>query len=165
MGAAHHRGSSEQSVQTPPDFISAVKQLLGITKFSIDLAADEKNTQAAKWYDEAMNSLEQDWEESCRTGWAWLNPPYDNITPWVKKASESKDAKLVMLVPASVGSNWFRDYVYKKAGIVLLNGRIKFIGHKYVYPKDLMLLLYSPDFDGTDLTELKVWNWAKNELY
>lgn len=26
MGAAHHRGSSEQSVQTPPDFISAVKQ-------------------------------------------------------------------------------------------------------------------------------------------
>src|ERR1044071_3545713 len=81
-------GKSKQDYQTPFEFMQAVKQLLNIEKFEWDLAADELNRQAEKWYGPggvAEDSL--DWELDWPTeGWCWLNPPYSHIKPWVAKA-------------------------------------------------------------------------------
>lgn len=137
-------GKSEQVVCTPPNFIEAVKEFLHIEQFDCDLAADKDNTVAPKFYDEEMDSLKQTWK--CGTGWNWCNPPYANIGPWVAKAYRelvSNDARTVMLVPASVGSNWWADCVHEKAEVVFLNGRITFVGHENPYPKDLALLYYA----------------------
>ena len=49
-----------------------------------------------------------------------------------------------MLVPASVGSNWWQEFVHHKAHVLMLNDRIQFVGAEWVYPKDLGLLLYTP---------------------
>jgi hypothetical protein len=77
-----------------------------------------------------------------------------------------------MLIPAGVGSNWWRDYVHNKAMVLLLNGRITFggcppnpkTGKVDAYPKDCALLLYSPEnkfyIDHGDAA-YDVWSWAK----
>jgi DNA (cytosine-5)-methyltransferase 1 len=149
-------GRSEQVVATPPEFLSAVKNRLRITEFAYDLAASAENSVAPRYFDEETNALSQDWYTI--EGWLWLNPPYSNIEPWVAKAAaESRfGAQIAMLVPASVGANWWRDYVRKTAYITFLNNRIKFVGHEHLYPKDLALLLYTKYLQGGDC----MWRWA-----
>jgi hypothetical protein len=41
-----------------------------------------------------------------------MNPPYDRVGDWIKKAAESAErgAKVVALLPARTGTNWFHDY-------------------------------------------------------
>lgn len=147
-------GKSEQEVETPGDFLQAVKGKLGTKYFSIDLAADEENAVSGQFYSERDNALIQDWVYA---GWAWLNPPYADIHPWVEKANhESKlGAHVAMLVPASVGSNWWADHVHEQAYVLFASPRITFVGHTSPYPKDLALLLYTPfGASGYD-----TWRW------
>lgn len=147
-------GKSEQSVATPPEFIRAAKRRLGIDEFAIDLAADDNNRITHTYYGEDTDSLKQSW---LWDGWCWLNPPYTDIKPWVEKAwNESRyGAHIAVLVPAAVGSNWWRNHVEGKAYITYLNGRITFVGHTTSYPKDLALLLYAPFLEGGHTT----WRW------
>lgn len=153
---AQKPGKSEQVVCTPPDFLKALKNKLGIKEFSWDLAADESNAVAAKFYTEEDDALIQPWTVG---GWAYCNPPYADIEPWVAKAGiESQmGANVAMLLPASTGSNWWKHYVHEKCLVLLLNGRIKFIGHTNYYPKDLVTLIYSPYARGYN-----VWTWREN---
>lgn len=156
MGAAHHRGTSEQSVQTPPEFIHAVKRSWGLTEFYWDLAADLDNRQAPNFFDEAQDALQQTWPTTAGREVCWLNPPYANIGAWVKKAAQSPQCRTLMLLPASVGTNWYRDWVFPYAATIVLNGRIKFIGHKDPYPKDLMLLDYAYGYNAATFA---LWRW------
>jgi len=154
-------GRSEQSVATPPEFLAKVKEALGIRDFNWDFAADASNTVTPHGhYDEAQNALDPGrcWEKRIGVkGWGWLNPPYANIGPWVERCVETSEAggHMALLVPASVGANWFRDYVDQKAHILLLNGRLTFVGHTAPYPKDLILCLYGPRITP----EYRVWDW------
>lgn len=149
-------GRSVQDYQTPTAFLDAVKHKLGIVEFSIDLAADEINTAADRWYDAELNALLQTWGGF--GGWAWCNPPFATLDPWVQKAwTSSRDAQVAMLVPAGVGSNWWARYVDQKARVLLLNGRITFVGQPTCYPKDCCLLLYGP----TTLPGYEVWTWPR----
>lgn len=152
-------GKSFQSYQTPLEFLFAVKRRLN-DGFVVDLAADEDNTAAPSFFDEKANSLVQDWGVACVGGWGWLNPPYADIEPWVKKAAEESlnGARIAMLVPASVGANWWRDYVERESYQLFLNGRIKFVGAKDFYPKDCALLLYTPFIRSGSA----VWNWRSS---
>jgi phage N-6-adenine-methyltransferase len=156
VGAAHHRGSSEQSVETPPEFMAAVKRRYGLLGgFFWDLAASPENAKAPKFFTEADDSLAQEWPAvSGFFQFCWLNPPYSNIGKWVEKAAKSPQTQLLMLVPASVGTNWYRDWVLPFAATTVLNGRITFVGHANPYPKDLMLLHYG----GTPRT-FDIWTW------
>lgn len=147
-------GRSQQDVRTPGVFLAAVRARLHIDAFTIDLAASRENTVAKKFYSERTNSLIQDWN---RGGFNWCNPPFGDIGPWVKKAVDetTRGASTAMLVPASVGSNWWRDFVHEKCRVLLLNGRLTFVGHTQPYPKDCALLLYAPD----QIIGYEVWTW------
>ena len=153
-------GRSEQSVQTPPEFLKAVKRLLGIDDFSFDLAADEKNSVAGPYFfDEAQDSLKQKWSDVCghRLGWAWLNPPYAKLGPWLAKCAEESErgAWIAVLVPNSPGANWWFEHVQGKGYVTNLRQRIKFVGHTNYYPKDLALILYAPYLQGGQCW----WKW------
>lgn len=153
------RGSSKQNYQTPPEFLAAVKRYLGIQKFAYDLAAEPHTAAAERYFTKETDGLAQSWTGHDFRGWLWLNPPYDDIPRWVKKAYEQslRGAKVAVLVPASVGANWWRDWVHEKAGVVMLNGRIKFVGCEWGYPKDLALLLYGVDPEPA----YRIWTWPK----
>lgn len=147
-------GRSKQDYETPDEFIVAVKGLLGIEGFTIDLAASYENSKAgAHFYSEAEDSLSMNWADSASSGWAWLNPPFSHIEPWARKCAES-GIKIAFLVPAAVGSNWFRDWVDGKALVLLLNGRLSSDGIA-PYPKNCILCLYGVE------PGYKVWDWKK----
>ena len=140
-------GKSKQDYGTPPELLAAVKNRLKISGFALDIAATPGvNSVAPLCFCEChLDALapEQSWG---RNGWSWLNPPYADIEPWVRKALDEseKGAHIAMLVPASVGSNWWYNWVEPYAYINYLNGRLTFVGEKAPYPKDCALLLYTP---------------------
>lgn len=157
---AQRPGRSETVVATPDDFMKEVKKYFGIKAFDIDLAADRTNTKAKRFITKEQNALDHDfsWRRAILSRQtAWLNPPYDHIEPWVRKAAQT-GRSIFVLVPASVGSNWWRDWVDGTADVYLLNGRIKFVGHKTGYPKDLALLVY-----GGLVTGYQVWDWKPKQ--
>lgn len=146
-------GHSRQDYQTPPEFLRALKHRLRIEHFTCDLAASRSNTVAELYYTEADNALLYPWRFQ---GWCFCNPPYADIEPWVRHAWEEAEAgHIAMLVPASTGANWWRDWVHDKAHVLLLNGRLTFVGETTSYPKDSALLLYTPYIKGG----YEVWDW------
>lgn len=147
-------GRSKQDYGTPVEFLQAVKRRLNISEFSVDLAASDTNAKAQLFLSEEDNSLNEEWQYG---GWCWLNPPFSSISPWVEKASNSP-SHIAMLVPASVGANWWRDWVHNKAHVILLNGRLIFEGETLPYPKDCALLLYTPFINGG----YEVWDWRQS---
>jgi phage N-6-adenine-methyltransferase len=152
-------GRSKQDYGTPREFISAVKNRLRIEEFSVDLAASAENTVVpGSYFDERFDSLRPEVTWNIRPGkWAWLNPPFNRIQPWVAKAAKeaSNGAHIAVLVPASVGANWWQDWVETYAYQSFLNGRLTFVGETAPYPKDCALLLYTPwQFVGHE-----IWTW------
>ncbi len=149
-------GKSKQDYETPDEFITAVKRLLRIGHFNIDLAADGLNTKGSIYFREEEDSLSIDWPDVGQD-WCWLNPPFGNIAPWAEKCWTS-GIRVAFLVPASVGANWFRDWVDGKAYVFFLSPRLSFDG-KDPYPKDCILCLY-----GTGMTGYKCWDWRRQLL-
>jgi phage N-6-adenine-methyltransferase len=154
------KGLSRQDYGTPREFLDAVEKRFGT--ISWDLAAHADNKKALRWYGPGSH----DGEDSFAASWVlpgrllWLNPPFANIAPWAAKcAAHAKVSEITMLVPASVGSNWFRDHVAGVADTYLLNGRMSFDGQN-LFPKDCLLAHYSPRATGA----IFVWDWKKDVL-
>lgn len=153
-GASMARHRSEQDVATPPDFMLAVVRRFG--PIAHDLAALPENTKAPSFYSPAEDSLKQDW--TTLEGNLWLNPPFGTIRPWAAKCRASTSQRhrfhrLLMLVPASVGSRWFDMHVHQHSLVLGLLRRVKFVGAAHGYPKDLILVVYG-GFRGFD-----TWDW------
>ena len=150
-------GESRQDYPTPPEFIEAVEKRWG--PISFDLAATKSNAKALRFFSPKENSLEQAWPVK---GINWLNPPYGKIQPWAKKCSdwvrENPDAssRILFLVPASVGSNWFWSDVWPSAIVHSIHPRISFDGIA-PYPKDLILC----EFGALLTSEMRRWEWKK----
>lgn len=185
---AQKPGRSKQDYGTPRNLIDAVEARFG--QLDWDLAAHAGNAKApryvtleddlsvrppvgatARWL---VDSLTLDWSRfdngtnGERVTNLWLNPPFEDIEKWVSKAAETftpdtRFVRLIMLVPASVGANWFIDHVWGLAThIIFLNGRLTFEGCAKPYPKDCMLLVYgAPEFAELDPCGVSVWPWKK----
>jgi phage N-6-adenine-methyltransferase len=153
-GPAIQRHRSRQDFETPQIFMNAVVARFG--PISWDLAAHHGTTKHENFFSKENDSLKMQWHRI--PGLLWLNPPFDKIGPWAKKCAEESalGAKIMLLVPASVGSNWFRDHVHGKAFVHFLNGRLAFdpLHPNWGYPKDTMLCCYGVGPAGFD-----VWNW------
>lgn len=152
---AQKRYWSKQDYETPWPFIRALERKFG-ESFTIDLAAREDNKKAPACITEQMNSLTYDWSEF--TGLLWLNPPFADIGPWAEKCAKesSLGARVVMLTPASVSTNWFAKHCHKACRVVFLRPRITFVGATTPYPKDLMLTLW-----GMGQADYEIWNWVQ----
>lgn len=91
-----------------------------------------------------------------RTEWAatglgggervYCNPPYGKaIADWVRKAfeeSQKPNTLVVMLIPARTDTKYFHDYIYGKAEIRFIRGRLKFGGQKNSAPFPSMVVVY-----------------------
>jgi len=76
------------------------------------------------WKEGDANGLVTEWGTS-----TFCNPPYSATAKWIKKAhDESKKGKVVvMLINAVTDTIAFHQYIYNKAEVRFLKGRIKFI--------------------------------------
>ena len=136
-------GRSEQDVGTPVWFLRLVEMSFG--KIALDPAASHTHHALdALYYTKEEDGLSQSWRVPPGSI-VWVNPPYENIKPWVKKAAEVSyfwGTTIAVLIPASVGSNWWCEHVHLKAAVYFIRPRLKFIGHEQGYPKDLALVVY-----------------------
>jgi phage N-6-adenine-methyltransferase len=154
-------GKSKQDYRTPPEFLQAVRVLLGIRKFSLDAAADIRNRVCPLHYSKERNGLHHPWSTRItRTidWWVWCNPPYADIDPWVRKAYVElmgHGVQSALLLPAAVGSLWWANWVHEKALVQFIRPRLVFVGETAPYPKDLALVLYSPQL----LPGYEPWDW------
>lgn len=163
-GPTIKRGKSRQDLGTPPEFIAAVEHKF--RKLEWDLACTVDNMKAVRGYTyPECDALLQPWHEirqmlryeDSQQPLLWLNPPFDPITPWVKKCSEEVQlgAEILLLAAASIDSNWFWKYVQPFATVYCID-RIKFVGQLHVYPKPLMLCHYS----ANSSRQLLRWRWT-----
>lgn len=109
--------------------------------FTVDVASTDENAKCEKHYTKEQDGLKQDWGGEV----VWCNPPYGNkITAFVKKAAESK-CTTVMLLPARTDTRWFHDYIYGKAEIRFIRGRLKFGESKNSAPFPSMIVIFRRD--------------------
>lgn len=147
---AQKPGRSKQDYETPGDLLDAIEARWG--KLEIDLAAREDNKKAPLCITPEQDSLATPWplDKLC-----WLNPPFADIEPWAAKCTSS-GSRVIMLTPASVGSNWYAKHVHDKARVVFFGPRITFVGADDPYPKDCMLTLW-----GLNAPGYEIWRWKK----
>lgn len=108
--------------------------------FTVDVCAVPENAKCAKFFSPQIDGLSQEWNGVC-----WCNPPYGReIGKWVRKAfiSYLHGAKVVMLLPARTDTKWFHDYIYGKAEIRFIRGRLKFNDGKGSAPFPSMVVIF-----------------------
>lgn len=75
----------------------------------------------------------------------FCNPPYSKISEWVKKAyreSFKPDTIIVLLIPARTDTKYFQEYIYHRAEIRFLKGRLHFNNSKNAAPFPSMIVIY-----------------------
>lgn len=145
---------SVQDVATPLWLIRAVEARWGGHPMSFDLAALPSNAKAPFYFTPNDDALTRAWSKipqlPRKSARLWLNPQYRKILPWVQKAAlfgkttfvKESGARLFVLIPAAVGSNWWAECVHDRAAIFFIRPRLVFEGHTNSYPKDLAILCY-----------------------
>jgi phage N-6-adenine-methyltransferase len=107
--------------------------------FTVDTCATSDNAKCDRYFTKEMNGLDQPWDEP---DVYWVNPPYGRVIgEWVRKAYRA-EATVVMLLPARTDTHWFHDYIYHKAEIRFIKGRLKFGGHRNSAPFPSMIVVF-----------------------
>lgn len=108
--------------------------------FDVDVCATKENAKVDKYYTKEDDGLKQKWD-----GTVWCNPPYGRqISFWVEKAYKSflDGSTVVMLLPARTDTKWFHEFIYNKAEIRFLKGRLKFGESKNSAPFPSMVVIF-----------------------
>lgn len=125
---------------TPQDLFDKLNEEF---QFELDACAITSNAKCTRFYSPDEDGLKQPWWDY-RT---WCNPPCGrNVGEWVEKASveSSLGGLVVMLLPARVDTSWFHDYIYNKAEVRFIRGRLKFGGVKTSAPFPSMIVIFRP---------------------
>lgn len=84
----------------------------------------------------------------------FCNPPYGKeIAKWVQKSfeeSRKKNTLVVMLIPARTDTKYFHDFIYGKAEIRFIRGRLKFGNAKTAAPFPSMVVIFRNGEDSND---------------
>ncbi|WP_130983470.1 phage N-6-adenine-methyltransferase [Klebsiella pneumoniae] len=121
--------------------------------FQLDAAAAAHNALCRKFITAEQNTLETPWADYLSIpGYVWLNPPYSDITPFVKKAAAESANQIgtVMLVPADTSVGWFKEAIQTASEVRFITaGRLAFINPVTGKPvsgnnKGSMLIIWHP---------------------
>lgn len=136
--------------QTPIPLFVALDAEFCLT---LDAAASANNALCSRYITEEQNTLETPWANYLSIpGYVWLNPPYSDITPFVKKAAAESANQIgtVMLVPADTSVGWFREAIETASEVrFIVGGRLAFINPVSGKPvsgnnKGSMLIIWHP---------------------
>lgn len=123
---------------TPQDFFDKLDKEF---QFTLDPCSTHKNAKCSKHYTKEDDGLSKNWGGQR----VFCNPPYGRELPkWVKKCYEESlnGTLVVMLIPARTDTRWFHDYIYNKAEIRFVKGRIKFGEGKQGAPFPSMVVIF-----------------------
>lgn len=125
---------------TPQDFFDKLNEEF---RFTLDPCADDRNHKCEKYYTEAQDGLKQDWSGER----VFCNPPYGRDVPkWVRKCFEEvyngTCRVAVLLLHARTDTKWFHDYIYRRAEVRFVRGRLKFGDMKQPAPFPSMVVIF-----------------------
>ncbi len=121
--------------------------------FQLDAAAAPHNALCRKFITAEQNTLETPWADYLNvSGYVWMNPPYSDIMPFVKKAAAESANQIgtVMLVPADTSVGWFREAIQTASEVRFITaGRLAFINPVTGKPvsgnnKGSLLIIWKP---------------------
>lgn len=117
-----HFSSKSQTWNTPLEIFNPLNDLWG---FTLDVACLSDSALCSKYFTPDDDGLEQDWgNEIC-----WMNPPYNDIRTWAKKAAAAykNGATVVVLIPARTDTQACQDILFPNASATcFIKGRLKF---------------------------------------
>ena len=125
--------------ETPQDLFDKLNNEF---HFTLDVCATPENAKCEEFYTKEQDGLKQPWK-----GTVWCNPPYGRqIGEWVRRAflASVSGSTVVMLLPARTDTRWFHEYIYGKAEIRFIRGRLKFGGSKNSAPFPSMVVVFMP---------------------
>lgn len=128
-------GTRREDQATPKWLVTYLDKICGFD-FMIDLAANKSNAICWAYIDEEQNLLSMDTAELQRlfphvnleSRWAFCNPPYPKGglgTKWPKTLTTIAP-NVVVLIPASVGTQWFEKFLGIADAVVLISKRLHF---------------------------------------
>lgn len=109
--------------------------------FTLDPCATDENRKCKKYFTAEQNGLLQDWGGHT----VFCNPPYSKIAEWVEKAfRESRKDKtiVVLLIPSRTDTRYFHNFIYQRAEVRFVRGRIKFGDSKNSAPFPSMVVIF-----------------------
>ncbi len=113
--------------------------------FTLDPCSTHENAKCYKHFTIEEDGLLQDWGNEV----VFCNPPYGRqIKDWIKKAyeeSQKDNTTVVMLIPARTDTIYFHEYIYHKAEIRFIKGRLKFGDAKNAAPFPSMVVIFGRD--------------------
>lgn len=117
-------------------------------QINIDVCATKKNAKCHVYFTKKDNGLIIPWiiYASKMRSICWMNPPYGKeIGKWIKKAYEEslRGVMTIALLPARTDTKWFHNYIYNKAEIRFLKGRLKFSNSKNSAPFPSMIVIWN----------------------
>lgn len=132
--------SAKEDWATPQDFFDKLNEEF---RFDLDPCASEENHKTELFFTKEQNGLLQDWGGHT----VFVNPPYGRTSTgeWIEKCA--KEAKkpgtvVVMLIPARTDTKAFHEYIYHKAEIRFIKGRLHFGGSKDAAPFPSMVVIF-----------------------
>ena len=139
--------------ETPQEFFDALDEEF---HFELDVCATNENAKCDCYFTREQDGLNQEWDcEVC-----WCNPPYGReIGKWVEKAYLTVrhwGNTVVMLLPARTDTKWFHDYIYGKAEIRFVRGRLKFGKSKNSAPFPSMIVIFRGNTRAPVLTPVQL---------
>lgn len=131
--------SKTDSWATPQDFFDNLNEEF---HFTLDPCANEENHKCDLFFTKEQDGLTKDWGGHV----VFCNPPYGKkIADWVRYAyeqSQKQNTTVVMLIPARTDTRYFHDYIYGKAEIRFIKGRLKFGDATTAAPFPSMVVIY-----------------------
>lgn len=134
--------SRSEEWPTPQSFFDELNKEFN---FTLDPCASAENTKCPQFFTKEQNGLVQDWGRNV----VFCNPPYGKtMREWARKCYESSrgGAVVVLLAHSRTDTRWFHDWVYGKAELRFVRGRLKFGDGKQSAPFPSLVAVYRPDF-------------------
>lgn len=137
--------SQDMTWETPQEFFNELNKEFN---FSLDPCATKETAKCQKFFTPEIDGLKQDWG-----GYSvFCNPPYGSeIKHWVEKCSmegQKPNTIVVMLIPARTDTKYFHEFIYHKAEIRFIKGRLKFKGAQKgsgSAPFPSMVVIFNPE--------------------
>lgn len=109
--------------------------------FTLDPCSTHENAKCEKHYTLEDDGLSQSWSGEI----VFCNPPYNQLSKWAKKCHDEfeKGTTVVMLTPARTDTRWFHSFIYGKAELRFIQGRIKFGNAKHNAPFPSMIAVFN----------------------
>lgn len=114
--------SSRDCWETPEHLFVFLDRLFG---FELDVCAVEATAKCARYFSPEDDALSQVWAPHV----CWMNPPYSNLEPWLRKAwtEAQAGAVVVALVPPRLDAAYWSAWANRADRRVELQGRVQFI--------------------------------------